>query len=125
MKARGLLETLGITLAAIAASLIMFGVFMVVFAHVNPLDLYYWMYRGGFGSHSAWEDTLTRGLAVDPDGALYRPTGPVRHHHHWRRGRFGDWRLAPRLRRPCGCSRAGTRDLGCYGFGCDVARAAC
>jgi general nucleoside transport system permease protein len=60
MNARGFLETLIITLAALATSLILFGAFMVLFARVNPLDLYYWMYRGGFGTRSAWEDTLTR-----------------------------------------------------------------
>ncbi len=50
---------MGITLAAIVTSLLVFGVFMVLFAHVNPVELYYWMYRGGFGTQSAWEDTLT------------------------------------------------------------------
>ncbi len=36
MNGRGLLETLTITLAAIATSLVVFGAFMVLFAHVHP-----------------------------------------------------------------------------------------
>ncbi len=60
MNGRQFLETLAITLASLLTSLVLFGVFMMLFARVNPVELYYWMYRGGFGTKSAWEDALTR-----------------------------------------------------------------
>src|SRR5258708_4537147 len=66
MHWRGLAETLTITLAAIVASLIIFGVFMVgytsLFAEraVSLKDLYYWMYMGAFGTKFSWQNTLTR-----------------------------------------------------------------
>src|SRR5882762_6346926 len=60
MKLRGIAETLLITLAALVTSMIAFGAFMFVRAGVNPLDLYLQIYKGGFGSASAWQNTLTR-----------------------------------------------------------------
>jgi simple sugar transport system permease protein len=60
MNWRGMAETLTITLAAIVTSLVLFGAFMVAFAHVSLDDLYYYMYLGAFGSKVAWQDTLTR-----------------------------------------------------------------
>ena len=53
-------ETLTITLAALVTSLVLFGAFMVGFAHVSLTDLYYYMYLGAFGSSTSWQDTLTR-----------------------------------------------------------------
>ena len=59
MNGRGFAETLIITLAALAASLIVFGVFMMFFK-ISPSDLYYWMYVGGFGTSFSWQNTLTK-----------------------------------------------------------------
>jgi simple sugar transport system permease protein len=60
MNWRGMAETLTITLAALVSSLVLFGAFMLAFAHVSLSDLYYYMYLGAFGSKTAWQDTLTR-----------------------------------------------------------------
>jgi ABC-type uncharacterized transport system permease subunit len=60
MKGRGLAETLFITLAAITASMILFGVFIALYAWKSPVDLYKWMYVGAFGTPLAWQRTLTR-----------------------------------------------------------------
>src|SRR5438270_13708415 len=60
MKWRSLLETFFITIAALAASLGLFCVFMLLFAKVPPDKLFYEMYRGGFGTKFSWQNTLTR-----------------------------------------------------------------
>lgn len=72
MKVRSLAESLFITATALAASLVLFGLFMVPFrtspggsrAVSSPVDflrdLYYWMYMGAFGSKFSWQNTLTR-----------------------------------------------------------------
>src|SRR5208282_2554343 len=73
MKIRSFAESLFITLIALAASLALFGLFMVCF-RISPgetrrgessgigflRDLYYWMYFGAFGSKFSWQNTLTR-----------------------------------------------------------------
>src|SRR5579859_589674 len=60
MNGRALTETLTITLGALLASLLIFGVFMFAYAHVRPSELFYWMYIGGFGTGFSWQNTLTR-----------------------------------------------------------------
>jgi ABC-type uncharacterized transport system permease subunit len=60
MRARGFIETLTITFAALVASLALFSLFMFLIARVRPNDLLYWMYIGGFGSSFSWQNTLTR-----------------------------------------------------------------
>src|SRR5260370_647648 len=57
---REIAETFAITLAAILSSLLVFGAFMYAFKGVWPGDLYYWMFRGGFGTKSSIQDTLTK-----------------------------------------------------------------
>ena len=37
----------------------MFGVFVALFGK-NPLDLYFYMYQGAFGTWFSWQNTLTR-----------------------------------------------------------------
>ena len=59
MNARGMSETLTITLGALLVSLLLFGAYMAAFG-VNPVDLYYWLYKGGFGSAFAWKNTLSQ-----------------------------------------------------------------
>jgi len=44
---------------ALVAALIMFGIFVALFGK-NPLDLYYYMYQGAFGTWFSWQNTLTR-----------------------------------------------------------------
>jgi len=46
------------TLALIAA-LGLFGLFVALFGK-NPLDLYFYMYQGAFGTWFSWQNTLTR-----------------------------------------------------------------
>ena len=59
MNLRDSAQTLSISLMAIAASLLLFGVFMAL-AGVSPTQLYYWMYMGGFGTGFSWQNTLSR-----------------------------------------------------------------
>ena len=41
------------------AALIAFGIFVALFGK-NPLDLYFYMYQGAFGTWFSWQNTLTR-----------------------------------------------------------------
>jgi simple sugar transport system permease protein len=59
MKLRGLAETLTITLAALIASMVLFGAFVWCYAGKSPLAVYRWMYVGAFGNSLAWQRTLT------------------------------------------------------------------
>jgi simple sugar transport system permease protein len=45
--------------AALSAALAMFGIFVALFGK-NPLDLYFYMYYGAFGTAFSWQNTLTR-----------------------------------------------------------------
>jgi simple sugar transport system permease protein len=45
--------------AALAAALALFGGF-VALSGKNPLDLYFYMYQGAFGTWFSWQNTLTR-----------------------------------------------------------------
>jgi simple sugar transport system permease protein len=74
MNWRGVLESLAITVAALALSLVTFGVVMLIvpllaplfprgsefFPRVSLTDLYYTMYMGAFGTKFSWQNTLTR-----------------------------------------------------------------
>lgn len=52
-------EYVVIPLAALLASMVLFGIFVALFGK-NPIDLYYYMYRGAFGTWFSWQNTLTR-----------------------------------------------------------------
>ncbi|MGC2774146.1 MAG: ABC transporter permease, partial [Bradyrhizobium sp.] len=45
--------------AALVAALAIFGIFVALFGK-NPLDLYWYMYYGAFGTWFSWQNTLTR-----------------------------------------------------------------
>src|SRR5947209_4567096 len=60
MNWRGLLETLTITLAALVSSLALFGLFMLAYKGVSPLDLYGAIYQGGFGHRTQIMKALTK-----------------------------------------------------------------
>jgi general nucleoside transport system permease protein len=45
--------------AALAGALAVFGIFVALFGK-NPLDLYFYMYQGAFGTWFSWQNTLTR-----------------------------------------------------------------
>src|SRR5258708_39760440 len=53
------LEKALIPLAALAVSLLVFGAFVAV-AGADPLEVYYEMYRGGFGTWFSFQNTLQR-----------------------------------------------------------------
>jgi len=53
------LESLLISLGAIIAALVAFGIFMLLTGR-NPFDVLYTIYKGGFGSWFAWQNTLQR-----------------------------------------------------------------
>jgi simple sugar transport system permease protein len=44
---------------ALVGSLVLFGMFVALFNN-NPLDLYFYMYQGAFGTWFSWQNTLTR-----------------------------------------------------------------
>src|SRR5882724_11923230 len=53
------LEKALIPIAALAVSLVLFGAF-VALAGADPLEVYYEMYRGGFGTWFSFQNTLQR-----------------------------------------------------------------
>jgi simple sugar transport system permease protein len=53
------LDSLAISVGAIVASLALFGIFMALTGR-NPFDVLYTIYKGGFGSWFAWQNTLQR-----------------------------------------------------------------
>ena len=58
-KFGGAAEYVVIPVLALAASLVLFGLFVALFGK-NPLDLYFYMYQGAFGTWFSWQNTLTR-----------------------------------------------------------------
>jgi simple sugar transport system permease protein len=60
MHWRELAQTLVITLTAIVASLLLYSLFIFVYAGVAPRALFYQIYLGGFGSTFSISNTLTR-----------------------------------------------------------------
>jgi simple sugar transport system permease protein len=55
----GTIEYILIPGAALVGALAVFGIFVAVFGK-NPLDLYFYMYQGAFGTWFSWQNTLTR-----------------------------------------------------------------
>ena len=55
----GSIEYVLIPGAALVAALAVFGGFVALFGK-NPLDLYFYMYQGAFGTWFSWQNTLTR-----------------------------------------------------------------
>ena len=53
------IEFLLIPGAALAGALVVFGIFVALFGK-NPLDLYFYMYYGAFGTWFSWQNTLSR-----------------------------------------------------------------
>jgi general nucleoside transport system permease protein len=58
-KIGGAAEYVVIPALALVASLLLFGIFVGLFGK-NPLDLYFYMYQGAFGTWFSWQNTLTR-----------------------------------------------------------------
>ena len=56
---RATLKDVMLPIAAIAAALLVFGVF-VWFAGVNPLDVWLLLFKGAFGDWYSWQNTLQR-----------------------------------------------------------------
>ena len=55
----GAAEYVVIPVLALVAALAAFGVFVALFGR-NPLDLYFYMYQGAFGTWFSWQNTLSR-----------------------------------------------------------------
>jgi general nucleoside transport system permease protein len=55
----GTIEYIVIPAGALVAALAGFGVFVALFGK-NPLDLYFYMYQGAFGTWFSWQNSLTR-----------------------------------------------------------------
>jgi simple sugar transport system permease protein len=58
-KFGGVAEYIVIPALALLGSLVLFGIFVALFGK-NPLDLYFYMYQGAFGTWFSWQNTLTR-----------------------------------------------------------------
>ena len=84
-KIGGAAEFVLIPALAIAASLVLFGIFVALFRK-NPLDLYFYMYQGAFGTWFSWQNTLTRAAPLISDGAVHGAAGAARHGDHRRGG---------------------------------------
>ncbi len=56
---RGAVEYVLIPTAAVIAALAVFGMF-VLLSGKSPLDLYFYMYQGAFGTWFSWQNTLSR-----------------------------------------------------------------
>src|SRR5260370_10287702 len=54
------LERIAVPAVALLASAIAFGLLLVVYAGVDPLEAFALMYQGAFGSWFSWQNTLTR-----------------------------------------------------------------
>lgn len=52
-------EYIAIPLLALAAALLLFGIFAAAFGK-SPIDVYFYMYQGAFGTWFSWQNTLTR-----------------------------------------------------------------
>src|SRR5258708_32983345 len=55
----GAAEYVVIPALALIAALVAFGIFVALFGK-NPLDLYFYMYQGAFGTWFSWQNTLSR-----------------------------------------------------------------
>jgi ABC-type uncharacterized transport system permease subunit len=55
----GTIEYIVIPVGALVGALAVFGVFVALFGK-NPLDLYWYMYQGAFGTWFSWQNTLTK-----------------------------------------------------------------
>jgi len=62
-RTRRAAEGLAIPIGALLVAMILFGVFMLLIGK-NPLQVYELIYRGGFGSGFAWQNTLQRAAPV-------------------------------------------------------------
>ena len=58
-KFGGAAEYVVIPALALFGSMVLFGIFVALFGK-NPLDLYFYMYQGAFGTWFSWQNTLTR-----------------------------------------------------------------
>jgi general nucleoside transport system permease protein len=58
-KLGGAAEYVVIPALALFGSMVLFGIFVALFGK-NPLDLYFYMYQGAFGTWFSWQNTLTR-----------------------------------------------------------------
>src|SRR5450755_2480986 len=54
------LERIAVPALALLASAISFGLLLIVYAGVDPLEAFALMYQGAFGSWFSWQNTLTR-----------------------------------------------------------------
>jgi general nucleoside transport system permease protein len=55
----GAAEYVVIPAVALAMALVAFGIFVALFGK-NPIDLYFYMYQGAFGTWFSWQNTLSR-----------------------------------------------------------------
>src|SRR5271155_846946 len=60
MGGRSVVETLVITVAAFVTSAIVFALFNFLYAGIDPIELFYNIYAGAFGSSFAIQNTLSK-----------------------------------------------------------------
>src|ERR1700704_3113036 len=54
------LERIAVPALVLLASAIAFGLLLIIYAGVDPLEAFALMYQGAFGSWFSWQNTLTR-----------------------------------------------------------------
>jgi ABC-type uncharacterized transport system permease subunit len=59
-RAQNAAEAIVIPIVALIAALLVFGAFVGIYAQVNPLQVFFLIYKGGFASSFAWQDTIVR-----------------------------------------------------------------
>ena len=57
------IEAFAIPIGALAASMVLFGLFMAVLGH-NPLEVYALIWKGGFSNSFSWQNALTRAAPI-------------------------------------------------------------
>jgi simple sugar transport system permease protein len=57
-------EALAVPAIALLSSMALFGLFVLVFAGVDPFEVYALMYKGAFGTWFSWQNTLLRAAPI-------------------------------------------------------------
>jgi simple sugar transport system permease protein len=57
-------EALAVPAIALAVSMVLFGLFVGVFAGVDPFEVFGLMYKGAFGTWFSWQNTLLRSAPI-------------------------------------------------------------
>ena len=79
------IDAMIITIAAMAISLALFGLFLVCTSRINPFDVYAVMFHGAFGTSYAWRVSLIHAAPLLLTALCVAPAGTRWNDHHRRR----------------------------------------